>query len=166
MSRKIFLKMKKFILAIVFAVCGLATVGAQQLSGYFANSSEGVNFWVSSTYNYPVTIILSAVNRQTREQQDARVTVPAYGSVYFGRNYNWAWQPGEIMYVRNTNGQVIFQQVNNLSGNRSNPSFGSGEAERYNGRKCSKCDCSGCVASNWDPFVCSKCGHKCSDHTK
>ena len=128
MSRKIFLKMKKFILAIVFAVCGLATVGAQQLSGYFANSSEGVNFWVSSTYNYPVTIILSAVNRQTREQRDARVTVPAYGSVYFGRNYNWAWQPGEIMYVRNTNGQVIFQQINNLSGNRSNPSFGSGEA--------------------------------------
>lgn len=161
--------MKKLLtIAALLLLCS-ATGNAQQLNGYFADSTDGINYWLTSTYGSPVNVQLIAVNEQTREQRSTTVTVPAYGSVYFGTNYGWAWMPGEIMYVRNAAGQTIFRHVNTLAGNRRNgrnPSFGNSEAGKYNGRKCSKCDCSGCVAGNWDPFKCSKCGHACSDHTK
>lgn len=52
-------------------------------------------------------------------------------------------------------------------------SFGQSEASLYNGKKCGYiksngicCDCSGCASANWDPYVCSKCGHKCNKHTR
>lgn len=161
--------MKKFLTTAALLLLCIAGIGAQQLNGYFAGSTDGVNYWLTSTCGTPVAVQLVAVNEQTREQRGAEVTVPAYGSVYFGANYGWAWLPGEIMYVRTTAGQTIFRHVNTFSGsggNRHDPSFGNSEAGKYNGRKCSKCSCSGCVAGNWDPFKCSKCGHACSDHTK
>lgn len=52
-------------------------------------------------------------------------------------------------------------------------SFGQSEASKYNGNKCGVtvggggyCSCSGCSSANWDPFTCSKCGHKCNKHTR
>ena len=56
---------------------------------------------------------------------------------------------------------------------RKQISFGSSEASKYEGRKCSYvnsngkyCNCSGCRCGNWDAFTCSNCGHKSNLHTR
>ena len=58
------------------------------------------------------------------------------------------------------------------SGGGYSPSFKGSEASKYNGKKCGVwmstdwCDCYGCASSNRDPFICSRCGHRCDKHTR
>lgn len=58
------------------------------------------------------------------------------------------------------------------NGEDYNPSFKGSEASKYNGKKCGVwkgtqwCDCYGCSSSNRDPFICSRCGHRCNKHTR
>lgn len=58
---------------------------------------------------------------------------------------------------------------------RQNSWDGSFTGSDHNkGRKCrvivgaggAYCSCSGCDPGHWDAFTCSRCGHRCDEHTR
>lgn len=54
--------MKKLLtIAALLLLCS-ATGNAQQLNGYFADSTDGINYWLTSTYGSPINVQLIAVN--------------------------------------------------------------------------------------------------------
>lgn len=89
----------------------------------------------------------------------------------------YGWGPfRNLKYYRSSDEPKTYKVEQRNTSNQQNGkniSFGQSEATTYNGKKCSVtvggggyCSCSGCSSANWDPFTCSKCGHKCNRHTR
>lgn len=166
--------MRKFVLFIILSFACIETQA--QLAGGFQQMNDGRLYFVlaNSSYNN-VMVSWWAINDYTKEQRNGSFMLLSGNQSFFGPStIGWKWIKGE-RFVAVANGQQYNWTCPYTDSNagRSNPSFGQSEASRYNGRKCAYvksnglyCDCSGCSVGNWDPFTCSKCGHKSNMHTR
>ncbi len=171
----------KRLITLLVAISLCACLKAQ-LTGEFKKFDDGHIYFVlknpTSTAYY---VSWTTSNNFTNEHLNGSFSLPSWNSSLFGPStIGWTWIKGEritiSVYPYNPSyGNPVYWEcpITDPSIKSKQPSFKGSEASTYNGRKCGVrksngfyCDCSGCSSGNWDPYTCTKCGHKCNQHTR
>lgn len=165
---------RKIILTISLSITSICAIA--QVNGSFQYMNDGhIYFVLTNPTYYDIYGMWSATNNTTNEQIGNSFILRAGSSSYFGPStIGWTWIKGEQFHITANGENTSWAcQITDPSVKKGNPNFGASEASMYNGKKCGVrksngfyCDCSGCRSGNWDPFTCSKCGHKCKQHTR
>lgn len=153
---KYFMKTLVLRLMLVVSLTTISLTSLAQLKGQFNYGRDGhIYFNLTNHTNYQVPITFTAQNNRKRESKTDRITILPGNVFFFGPNFGWAWEQGEIMTVTYANGQSYSWTCPATDSAVQNNSQGGRQDMSNHPYKCEFCNGKGV---DFMGGVCSICG--------